>query len=126
MTRKLFLALAGVCALLLVPAFAEDPKKADPKGDPKEVKLEGTMVCGKCKLKETDECSNVVQVKEGDKTVTYYLKDKGGKETYHDDCCKASVKVKVTGGTVTEKDGKKWLEGAKVEVVKDKEEKKDK
>jgi hypothetical protein len=124
MTRKLFLALAGVCAFLVVPAFAEDPKKpADPKADPKEVKLEGTMVCGKCKLKETDACSNVVQVKEGDKTVSYYLKDEGAKAPYHGDCCKKDVKVKVTGGKVTEKDGKKWLEGAKVEVVKD--EKKD-
>lgn len=121
MTRKLFLALAGACAFLLVPAFAEDKKPAEPKADPKEVKLEGTMVCGKCKLGETKECSNVVQVKEGGKTVEYYLKDDGAKASYHKDCCKAAAKVKVTGGTVSEKDGKKWLEGAKVEVVKDKE-----
>lgn len=125
MSRKLFLALAGVVAVMLVPAFAADEKKpADKKDDKKEVKLEGTMVCGKCKLKETDACSNVVQVKEGDKTVSYYLKDDGAKAPYHKDCCKADAKVKVTGGTLTEKDGKKTLEGAKVEVVK--EEKKDK
>lgn len=127
MTRKLFLTLTGMCAFLLVPAFAADEKKADPKDTPKEVKLEGTMVCGKCKLKETDACSNVVQVKEGDKTVSYYLKDEGAKAAYHGECCQKAAKVKVTGGKVTEKDGKKWLEGAKVEVVKEekKEEKKD-
>lgn len=120
MTRKLFLAVAGVCALLLVPAFAEDKKPADEKkADTKEVKLEGEMVCGKCKLKETEACSNVVQVKEGDKTVTYYLMDKGAKEDYHKECCQKTAKVKVTGGKVVEKDGKKWLEGSKVEVVKD-------
>lgn len=119
MSRKLYLALAGLVAVLMVPAFAEDKKPAEKKDDKKEVKLEGTMVCGKCKLKETDACSNVVQVKEGDKTVNYYLKDDGVKAAYHKDCCKADVKVKVTGGTVTEKDGKKSLEGAKVEVVKE-------
>jgi hypothetical protein len=117
MSRNLFLALAGLCAFLLVPAFAEDKK------DDKKV-IEGTMVCGKCKLKETEKCSNVVQVKEGDKTVNYYLKDDGGNAPYHKDCCKADVKVKVSGGKVTEKDGKKTIEDGKVEVVK--EEKKDK
>ena len=114
MSRKLFLALAGMVAFLMVPAFADDKKD-----DKKEIKLEGTMVCGKCKLSETDKCSNVVQVKDGDKTVSYYLKDDGAKASYHGDCCKKDAKVKVTGGTVTEKDGKKWLEGAKVEVVKE-------
>ena len=115
MSRKLILALAGMVAFLMVPAFADDKKKDDKK----EVKLEGTMVCGKCKLKETDKCANVVQVKEGDKTVNYYLKDDGAKADYHKDCCQKDAKVKVTGGTVTEKDGKKILEGAKVEVVKE-------
>jgi uncharacterized Zn-binding protein involved in type VI secretion len=121
MYRLFTLAIAGLVAAMLVPAFAADEKKP---ADKKEVKLEGTMVCGKCKMKETDACSNVVQVKEGEKTVSYYLKDEGAKAAYHGDCCKKDAKVKVTGGTVTEKDGKKWLEGAKVEVVK--EEKKDK
>src|SRR5205085_525142 len=59
--------LAIVCALALT-ATAEDKKEA------KDVKLTGTLVCGKCALKETDECSNVVQVKDGDKTVNYYIK----------------------------------------------------
>ena len=124
MSRKLFLALAGMVAFLMVPAFAQDKKDEKKADDKKEVKLEGDMVCGKCKLKETDKCSNVVQVKEGDKTVSYYLVDDGAKASYHADCCQKTAKVKVTGGKVVEKDGKKMLEGAKVEVVKD--EKKDK
>ena len=48
--------------------------------DKKEVKLTGTMVCGKCALKETAKCVNVLQVKEGDKVVNYYLEDKGNGE----------------------------------------------
>jgi hypothetical protein len=119
MSRKLFLALGALVAVLLVPAFAEDKKPAEKKDDKKEVKLEGEMVCGKCKLKETEKCSNVVQVKEGDKTVNYYLVDEGAKAEYHKECCTKAAKVTVTGGKVTEKDGKKMLEGAKVEVKKE-------
>jgi hypothetical protein len=118
MSRKLFLALGALVAVLLVPVFAEDKKApADEKKADEKKAIEGTMVCGKCKLKETDKCSNVVQVKEGDKTVNYYLKDDGPKAPYHKDCCQADVKVKVTGGKVVEKDGKKTIEDGKVEVV---------
>lgn len=120
MSRKLFFALSALVAVLLVPAFAEDKKPAEKKDEKKELKLEGDMVCGKCKLKETDKCSNVVQVKEGEKTVNYYLVDDGAKAKYHADCCQKTAKVTVTGGKVTEKDGKKMLEGATVEVKKEK------
>jgi hypothetical protein len=74
----------------------------------------GTLVCGKCALKETDKCSNVLQVKEGDKTVNYYLEDKGKGEDYHDKVCQAKKEATVTG-TIKEKDGKKWITNAKVE-----------
>jgi hypothetical protein len=106
--RNLVLALVGVAALAFTVG-AEDKK---------EVKLDGEMVCGKCKLKETTECSNVVQVKDGDKVVKYYLDDKGSKEEYHKLCCTKAVNVTVTGGEITEKDGKKSLKGAKVEEKK--------
>jgi hypothetical protein len=104
----MLLGVAIVCALALTV-------KAEEKG--KEVKLTGKMVCGKCALKETDDCSNVLQVKDGDKTVNYYLKDDGKKADYHKNICtagKAGKDATVTG-TVTEKDGKKWITDAKVE-----------
>ena len=118
MLRNLLLAVVGVFALVAVPAIADD-KKDEKKSDKKEVKLEGDMVCGKCKLKETKECANVIQVKDGDKTVTYYLDDKGADEDYHDGLCGGGKKegAKVTG-TVTEKDGKKWVKPTKVEEKK--------
>jgi len=108
-------ALAMVAALAVVLTLAVGVK-AD---DKKEVTLKGKMVCGKCTLKETDACSNVLQVKEKDKTVNYYVKDKGNKETYHKGSCKpdSSQDVEVTG-TVAEKDGKKWITASKVEVKK--------
>lgn len=87
--------------------------------DKKEVKLTGTLVCGKCGLKQTPKCSNVLQVKEGDKVVNYFLDDKGNGEAYHEGVCGGD---KVTGvtvtGTVTEKDGKKYIKPTKVETKK--------
>jgi hypothetical protein len=85
----------------------------------KETKLTGTLVCGKCSLKLTPKCSNVLQVKEGDKTVNYFLDDKGNGETYHEDVCGGEKVEGVTvTGTVTEKDGKKYVKPSKVEKKK--------
>ena len=107
MLRKLMAAFVGVAALTLVAAgVSADDKKAEKKT------LEGKLVCGKCKLSETDACSNVLVVKDGDKEVKYYLKDKGKGEKYHK--CSGEKEVKITG-EVSEKDGKKIIEKAKVE-----------
>ena len=88
--------------------------------DAKETTLMGSMVCGKCTLKETDKCTDVLQVKDGDKTVNYYLVDNDVAKKFHGHVCKAdsSANVNVTG-TVAEKDGKKWLTASKIEAVKD-------
>lgn len=87
--------------------------------DKKEVKLTGTLVCGKCSLKATEKCSNVLQVKEGDKMVNYFLDDKGAGETYHEGVCGGDKVESVTvTGTVTEKDGKKTIKPTKVETKK--------
>jgi hypothetical protein len=97
----------SVVALSGVAVTADDKdKKAATKT------LEGKLVCTKCKLSETDACGNALQVKEGDKVVTYYIKDKGKGEKYHK--CSGEQAAKVTG-KVTEKDGKKIIEDAKVE-----------
>ncbi|MBA4190967.1 MAG: hypothetical protein C0467_23525 [Planctomycetaceae bacterium] len=90
--------------------------KADPA---KEVKLTGTLVCGKCSLKATAKCSNVLQVKDGDKVVNYFLEDKGNGEPYHEGVCGGDKVEGVTvTGTVTEKDGKKSIKPTKVETKK--------
>ena len=106
-TSALALALAlGFSVAALTGVVTADDKKAETKT------LEGKLVCTKCKLSETDACGNALQVKEGDKTVTYYIKDKGKAEKYHK--CSGEKEVKVTG-KVSEKDGKKVIEEAKVE-----------
>jgi hypothetical protein len=86
---------------------------------PKEVKLTGTLVCGKCSLKATPKCSNVLQVKEGDKLVNYFLDDKGNAESYHEGVCGGDKVENVTvAGKLTEKDGKKWIKPTNVETKK--------
>jgi len=85
----------------------------------KEVKLTGTLMCGKCSLKMTPKCSNALQVKDGDKVVTYILDDKGNGETYHEGVCgDGKIEGVVVTGTVTEKDGKKMVKASKVELPK--------
>ena len=58
-----------------------------PKPDTKEVKLTGTLVCGSCKLNESKKCANVLQVKEKDKVINYWLTDKASDEAYHEKIC---------------------------------------
>ena len=79
---------------------------ADDKDKKAETKtLEGKLVCTKCKLSETESCGNALLVKEGDKTITYYIKDKGKAEKYHK--CSGEQDAKVTGKVKEEKDGDK-------------------
>ncbi|MFO0804902.1 MAG: hypothetical protein U0791_17480 [Gemmataceae bacterium] len=90
---------------------------ADEKPAAKEVKLTGTLVCGACKLNESKKCTNVLQVKDKDKTINYWLTDKGNDEPYHEKVCGGGELKDVTvTGVVTEKDGKKTVKASKVDV----------
>jgi len=90
---------------------------ADEKPAAKEVKLTGTLVCGACKLNESKKCANVLQVKEKDKTINYWLTDKGSDEPFHEKICGGGELKDVTvTGLVTEKDGKKSVKASKVDV----------
>ena len=110
MTRFAY-ALIAVVALGNAVSLTADDKK--------EVKLTGTLVCGKCQLKQTAKCSNVLQVKEGDKVVNYFLDDKGNGESYHEGVCGGDrVENVAVAGTVAEKDGKKTVKPTKVEPSK--------
>jgi hypothetical protein len=79
--------------------------------------ITGEGKCGKCALKETATCQNVIEVTEGGKTVKYYLAKNDVADAYHGTVCKATVKTTVTGD-VEEKDGKKVITATKVEKAK--------
>lgn len=108
--RKLFPLLA-VAALFSGVAYAAAEEKT----------VKGDAVCAKCALKEAPKCQNVVMVKEGDKTVNYYLTGAVSQKAHQGlGICTASkdapIKVEVTG-TVTEADGKKSIEVTKIDKV---------
>ncbi len=110
-----------VLAALALGALSAATSRAEDKAVAKEVKLTGTLVCAKCKLKAegVKKCTNALIVKEGEKTVTYFLEDKGNAESYHEDVCGGGEKEGVTVlGTLTEKDGKKYVKTTKVESKK--------
>jgi hypothetical protein len=108
--RKLsfVLALSAVC-LLAVGLRAQDKK---------EVTLKGTILCARCALKESKKCQTAIQVKEGTKTVTYYFLDKGNKEDYHEEVCGGEKMKGTVKGTLSEKEGKKYITPKKVEYAK--------
>lgn len=109
--RSKVLILAGLILLggIVADAGADDKK---------EVTLKGTVLCAKCSLKETKKCTTAIQVKDGDKTLTYYLDDKGTGEDYHEAVCGGEMLEGKVVGVVTEKDGKKWIKPSKFEYAK--------
>jgi len=107
--KKSFALFAGVAALALVistsRALAED------------VTITGEGKCGKCALKETKACQNVIQVTKDGKTETYYLAQNEVSKKFHDELCQGSKKVTATGAVKTV-DGKKELTVSKIEAAK--------
>src|SRR3954454_10571791 len=78
-------------------------------GDDKPVTLEGKITCAKCDLKVEGlkKCATVIVVKDKDKDVIYYFDEKGDKDN-HKAICTEPKEGKVVG-TVSEKDGKKFI-----------------
>lgn len=101
---------------LAVVAVLATGLTAEEKG--KEVELKGKLTCGKCTLKETAACCNVLVVKEGEKEVKYYLSpNDGGKAAkYHKDICppNSMKEATVKGTVIKEKDKMVFQKGAEV------------
>ena len=109
---KSFLSLAG---LSLAVALLAAAVVAQEKG--KDVTLKGTILCAKCTLNEATECTTAIQVKEGDKLVTYLLDDKGAGEEYHEPVCGGARKEGAVTGKLEERNGKKYIKPSKVEYA---------
>ena len=79
-----------------------------------EKTLSGSVMCAKCTLKKADatECQDVLVVKEGDQTTEYYITKNAVAEQFGHVC--TGEKPAVVTGTVTEKDGKKWVTATKI------------
>ncbi len=105
--------MAGVVGLfmlaLTIPAVAEE------KG--KELTITGEAKCGKCALKETDKCQNVIQVEKDGKKSTYYFVKNEVSDKFHGNICKETKKATATG-TCKKVDGKLQFTAEKIELVK--------
>ena len=102
--------VAGLAALALLvgvtSALAADP-----------VTLSGKIACAHCtlKLEGVSSCQDVLVVEKDGKPAYYYLaKSEALKAFGH--TCMGEKKATVTG-TVSEKDGKTWLEATKIAPV---------
>lgn len=84
-----------------------------------ETTLSGNIMCAKCTLKKADakECQDVLVVKDdAGATTEYYLTKNETLEKFGHTC--TGEKPAVVTGTVSEKDGKKWLTATKIEEKK--------
>jgi hypothetical protein len=108
--RRVALALVG---MVVVGAFAGAALAAGAEA----VTLDGKIVCAKCALKKADAktCQNVLVVAgpEG-KDVEYYIEKNEAGATFGDVC--TAVKKAVVTGTVSEKDGRKWIAASSIET----------
>lgn len=83
------------------------------------VTLQGKVVCAKCTLKKDDakECQNVLVVTDKDgKDVEYYITKNKVDEKFGEVC--TDVRPATVTGTVSEKDGRKWITATKMERAK--------
>lgn len=79
--------------------------------------ITGEAVCAKCELNSQDKCQTVIQVKEGDKVVDYYLAPNDTAKAFHSKICKSSAPATATG-TVAIVDGKQVLTVSTIEIKK--------
>ena len=108
---KWFLTLA---AAALAVTFTTSARAADND----ETTLTGTLVCGKCKLHETKECENVLQVEKDGKTVNYYLNQNKVSKDFHSNICQNDGEKVTVTGKVKEKGGKEMIVASKIEAAK--------
>jgi len=79
--------------------------------------ITGEAMCAKCELKLQDECQTVIQVKEGNQLVNYYLATDDAARAFHPRICKGPAPTTATG-TVAIVDGKHVLTVTSIQVMK--------
>jgi hypothetical protein len=106
MTRREFVVMLSATAFVS-PVFAADET------------LKGELVCAKCFLNKADakECQDVLLVKsDKGETVEYYVtRNKVSQES--GEACTEKIPATIMG-TVSEKDGRKWITASKITKAK--------
>jgi hypothetical protein len=81
------------------------------------VTINGEAMCAKCELNLQDHCQTVIQAKEGDKTVNYFVAANDVAKAFHPKVCTSTAMVTATG-TVETVDGKRVLTATSIEIKK--------
>jgi hypothetical protein len=114
---KMFKTLIATVSALAVLGMVSTSFAAEKAA--KERTITGTAKCGKCALKETDECQTVIErAGKGGKTQKVYVENNDVAKDFHKNICKEAdgKKVKATG--TVKKDGSKMVMTAtKIETV---------
>jgi hypothetical protein len=81
-----------------------------------EETYKGSLMCAMCMLKKADahECQDVLVVTDANGAKTEYYVTKNAVTEKAGEACTAEIKATVTG-TVSEKDGRKWITPSKIE-----------
>ena len=113
--------IAGLVILALAtPTFAADEKDAAKGKEARVRTITGEGKCGKCSMKETEKCQNVIEVEgKNGKKVKYYIVDNDAAKDFHKNICKETKKVTATGTNKKSADGKNEFTVTKIEVVKE-------
>ena len=103
---KLGLAVALVVGFVAAASAAEET-------------LNGKIMCAKCSLKkaDADKCQDVLVTKDAAGNVSELYIEKNDVAKAYGHTCQGEKPAVVTG-TVTEKDGKKWIAATKMEAPK--------
>jgi hypothetical protein len=98
---------AGLLAAMLTSCSTSHPSD--------QVTMTGTMVCGKCKLHQTAECQNVLQVSDQNgNTTNYFLTQNKVSKDFHNNICTNDGEKATVTGTVEEKDGQEQLTASNI------------
>jgi predicted transcriptional regulator len=102
--------ILGLLALaLLLPGAA---RAAD-----ETITITGEAMCAKCELGLQDKCQTVIQAKDGDKVINYYVADSDIAKAFHPKICHGPATVTATG-TIKTMDGKQVLTVSTIEIKK--------
>jgi len=79
--------------------------------------ISGEAKCAKCELNLQDVCQTVIQAKEGDKIVNYYVAANDVAKAFHPKICHGPAEV-TAKGTIETVDGKQILTVSTIEIKK--------
>ena len=100
--KRVLWSTSVVLVLFGVAAFGAIPRSP-------EKTLQGTILCGRCALKQTKECNTAIVAPKYGGNTTFFFNDRGTDEEYHEAVCGGGRKRGTVVGLILRKEGKWWI-----------------